>query len=244
MSAPATTKDKNLTRLREASSNLLSAVGRDENKAAEILPFVQAVTQKLMSIYVPNQIYPKGPFDLPSELLVPPSRETLDERTRIAKRLFGFNPKDNYVIKEIAKRFGGAIKQGELIGIASAIAEKANLKLDRDAKRRKNVLIRWFDENWETVGPLLDYVVLEDVQCEEEDKLSEHENSPEIVTTTAVAPPPPQPVPVPRVTPQIALPPPPALPPASLLVPEAPIVPMKKNKSARYIPIDQNTMIY
>lgn len=184
-------KERNLARLRDASSGLLRAIGRDEAKALEVLPFVQTVTQKLMSIYVPNQLFPKGQMDIP-ELSALPSRETMDERSRIAKRLFGFNPKDNYVVKEISRRFGGLIKHGELVGIAAAIAERANLRLDRDAKRRKNVLIRWFDENWETIEPFLDYVVLEEVP--EEDEAESNDEEAETQPPKEI-PPPPQAVP-------------------------------------------------
>jgi hypothetical protein len=36
--------------------------------------------------------------------------------------------------------------------------------LDRDAKRRKSVLLKWFEENWNAIYPFLDYVVLEETQ--------------------------------------------------------------------------------
>jgi hypothetical protein len=35
------------------------------------------------------------------------------------------------------------------------------MKLDHDAKRRKTVLIKWFEENWTAIAPFLDYIVLE-----------------------------------------------------------------------------------
>ena len=87
---------------------------------------------------------------------------TTKEKERIASRLSGFNPKDNMVWHEITQRFGASIKQPELLSIATVLAQNANIKLDRDAKRRKSVLIKWFEENWNTIHPFLDYVVLED----------------------------------------------------------------------------------
>lgn len=84
------------------------------------------------------------------------------EKERIANRLMGFNPKDNSVWREISTRFGANIKQPELLSIAQVLASSANIKLDRDAKRRKSVLIKWFEENWGQIQPYLDYVVLED----------------------------------------------------------------------------------
>lgn len=84
------------------------------------------------------------------------------ERQRIAARLGTFNAKDNEPWKEITQRFGANIKQPELLSIANVLSQSANVKLDRDAKRRKKVLIKWFDENWDAIKPFLDYIVLED----------------------------------------------------------------------------------
>lgn len=88
--------------------------------------------------------------------------ETNKEKQRINSRLNGFNPKDNTVWREITSRFGANIKQPELLSIAQVLASSASIKLDRDAKRRKSVLIKWFEENWAQIQPFLDYVVLED----------------------------------------------------------------------------------
>jgi hypothetical protein len=84
------------------------------------------------------------------------------EKERIAGRLQGFNPKDNQVWKEITRRFGSNIKQPELLSVANVLASNAHIKLDRDAKRRKTVLVKWFEENWVSIRPFLDYVVLEE----------------------------------------------------------------------------------
>ena len=84
------------------------------------------------------------------------------EKERIANRLGNFNPKDTPVWREITQRFGSSIKQPELLSIATVLAQNANIKLDRDAKRRKSVLVKWFEENWQIIRPYLDYVVLEE----------------------------------------------------------------------------------
>ena len=93
--------------------------------------------------------------------LIPPGTIT-KEKERIANRLNNFNPKDTPVWREITQRFGSSIKQPELLSIATVLAQNAHIKLDRDAKRRKAVLIKWFEENWAAIYPYLDYVVLED----------------------------------------------------------------------------------
>jgi hypothetical protein len=86
------------------------------------------------------------------------------EKSRIAQRMIGFNARDNEVWKEITSRFGANLKHPELLSIANVLATNAMIKLDRDAKRRKAVLIKWFHEHWAEVSPFLDYVTLEAAQ--------------------------------------------------------------------------------
>ena len=90
------------------------------------------------------------------------SKHVSQEKERIADRLGDFKPKQNAIWTEITNRFGPSIKQPELLSIANVLAQNANLKLDRDAKRRKSVLIKWFSENWANIAPIIDYVSLED----------------------------------------------------------------------------------
>ena len=82
------------------------------------------------------------------------------ERERIQIRLSGFKPKSSFAYKELIARFGN-ICHYDLLSIAQVLATAAGLTIDRDAKRRKSVLIKWFDENWITISPFLNYVVLE-----------------------------------------------------------------------------------
>jgi hypothetical protein len=83
------------------------------------------------------------------------------ERQRIDARLKNFNPKDNRVWAFLTKQFGPSLKHDTLVQIATVLAQIAHLRLDRDATRRKSVLIKWFDENWLLVSPFLQYVRLE-----------------------------------------------------------------------------------
>lgn len=84
------------------------------------------------------------------------------EKLRVFTRLKGFKAKDSMAWSEITRRYGSELKHGELLSIAEVVASNANVQLDRDAKRRKSVLIKWFEENWTRISPFLNYVVLED----------------------------------------------------------------------------------
>jgi hypothetical protein len=54
------------------------------------------------------------------------------------------------------------LKQEELVSIAELVAQRLRIKLDRDARRRKTVMIKWFDENWQFILPILRFVVLDE----------------------------------------------------------------------------------
>lgn len=149
--------EKNRERLREAATSLIQAVEKDEKKATAIQKYVDLISQQVVQMLYQQQ------QQVNVMMFMQPQKSEYNEKVRVAIRLSGFNPKDNYVINEINKRFGPNIKHGELVAIAQAIAEKAQIKLDRDAKRRKNVLLKWFHENWDTISPFLDYIVLEDM---------------------------------------------------------------------------------
>ena len=111
------------------------------------------------------QMFQSGtPLELSKVLPSGTPTEQNKEKERIAGRLNGFNPKDNEAWREIAKRFGSNIKQPELLSIAQVLANQANVKLDRDAKRRKSVLIKWFHENWPALQQYMEYVFLEDAR--------------------------------------------------------------------------------
>jgi hypothetical protein len=42
------------------------------------------------------------------------------------------------------------------------VASSLKIKLDRDARRRKVVILKWFDENWAEIEPVLPLIILEE----------------------------------------------------------------------------------
>jgi hypothetical protein len=50
----------------------------------------------------------------------------------------------------------------ELISIGHLVAARVGIRPDRDARRRKSVMLKWFEENWTVIEPLLGSIVLED----------------------------------------------------------------------------------
>lgn len=87
-------------------------------------------------------------------------RET-DEKERVKKRIGGFNWKTSYVWKTLTSYFGGKVSHEELTSIAEILAVQSRVKLDRDARRRKAVLIKWYEENWGKISHFLQFIVLD-----------------------------------------------------------------------------------
>jgi hypothetical protein len=85
-----------------------------------------------------------------------------EEKERVRRRVGAFDWKESKVWHGLTAHFGPKLNHEELISIAELIASHAKVKLDRDAKRRKIVLLKWFEENWLVVQPLLRVIVLDD----------------------------------------------------------------------------------
>ena len=85
------------------------------------------------------------------------------EKQRLDERMRGFTVDDSVSWRGLCYHFQTPkLNHTELISIATLVAQVANIKLDRDAKRRKSVLLKWFEENWSAIYPNLGYIALED----------------------------------------------------------------------------------
>jgi hypothetical protein len=82
------------------------------------------------------------------------------ELGRIQRRLDGFDWHESNVWSFLCWIFGSTLSQDELISIAGLVVVPLKIKLDRNAKRRKAVRIKWFEENWTEIQPMLWYIQL------------------------------------------------------------------------------------
>ena len=84
-----------------------------------------------------------------------------DEMERVKRRIQGFNYKSSHAWKMLTAKYGPKLAHEELMSIAELLSAQVNINLDRDAKRRKAVLVKWFEENWDSIQGYLQYVILE-----------------------------------------------------------------------------------
>lgn len=84
------------------------------------------------------------------------------EAKRVSTRLAGFDLDTSVVWNEIKAQFSSGITHNELKSVATMVCEKTGEKLDRDASRDNRVLIKWFDERWDKIEPIVKKIRLYD----------------------------------------------------------------------------------
>lgn len=67
----------------------------------------------------------------------------------------------DYVMDMIQAYFPGGIGKHELLMVAVLLSDHLGIHLDRDAKRRRKVLLTWYWEHWARIFPYLKYVRFE-----------------------------------------------------------------------------------
>jgi hypothetical protein len=67
----------------------------------------------------------------------------------------------------LTEHFGDTVTHREMCSVAWLLVSEFEIpKISRDARRSYPALIRWFQENWESVGPILHKITLEDDNME------------------------------------------------------------------------------
>jgi hypothetical protein len=77
------------------------------------------------------------------------------EGRRIAVTLSSFNYKDPGAWQSIIKKFSTGIRHRELCSVAILISQLFRVsKIPRDALHSFPVLVKWFEDHWETIEPI------------------------------------------------------------------------------------------
>lgn len=128
-----------------------SQIEQDNEKQDEELNLYQIQTnEKSEDDNVPNKNHKNQKRSYKTNQI---SKISIEERKRVKKRMANFDRKDSQAWKFLSLIYGPQIKQDKLISIAEYVASCLKIYIDRDARRRKSVLIKWFDENWNRIAP-------------------------------------------------------------------------------------------
>jgi hypothetical protein len=89
-----------------------------------------------------------------------PSLQAEYEWNFIEKKRQNFDHMNCQAWRRLTARFGPKISQEELLSLAMAVAYELKLDLSREYKRRKELLVKWFDENLAVVWPFIEQKVV------------------------------------------------------------------------------------
>ncbi|OHT13120.1 hypothetical protein TRFO_16881 [Tritrichomonas foetus] len=88
-------------------------------------------------------------------------RQTANERLKIGERLKDYDYEKSEAWRAIKSLGWDSLNQKELLSVAYVISNKCGAVIDREAKRRKAILVKWFDENLEAIQPYFKSIKLE-----------------------------------------------------------------------------------
>lgn len=81
--------------------------------------------------------------------------QSIRDHEKISKRMNNLGVKYDYVSAYFEKMIGPHFTAFSLLEIATRVATKLKLKLDRLAKRNRSALLCWFGEHWSLIYPHL-----------------------------------------------------------------------------------------
>lgn len=82
----------------------------------------------------------------------------------VQEKLADFEPTNCDAWIKLTGRFGPKISQEELLSLAEVVSHQLGIELFREYKRRKNMLIKWFDEHVDEVWPYIEkHIIITDV---------------------------------------------------------------------------------
>jgi hypothetical protein len=83
------------------------------------------------------------------------------ERKNLKEILTGFKMNTSAPFIYFTDRGWANLTVPELVSIAELFANEAGIPIDRESKRRKEVLFKWFSDNWDQCEPVANDLVLE-----------------------------------------------------------------------------------
>jgi hypothetical protein len=80
----------------------------------------------------------------------------ISEKEWVRQQLQGFEPLESAPWEFIVARCRGGISKNELVSLGQVCSVQLHITLYREYKRRKSVMLKWFNDHWDTIYPFLD----------------------------------------------------------------------------------------
>ena len=87
----------------------------------------------------------------------PKSLQDQYESNFVKQILKDFDAKESEAWRKLTSRFGEKLNQNKILSLAEVCSNKLGLNLFREYKRRKEMLIKWFDMNLDQVWPFIEH---------------------------------------------------------------------------------------
>ncbi|EAY12996.1 hypothetical protein TVAG_077330 [Trichomonas vaginalis G3] len=119
---------------------------------------IEELLARPVSFKIPNMSYsspPRKESTHSTKRIIHDSHNMSDELVRINQLVKDFSVNKSNAWIYPRSTYGEKITHNELIRIAKIVSAYTGIKVSRDAKRRKVVLLKWFDENWASIKPVL-----------------------------------------------------------------------------------------
>jgi hypothetical protein len=85
----------------------------------------------------------------------------MSERAIADLRLGTFSSQGSRGLEMLHRMFpSGEMTRRAMYSFASILGALANVRLERDFSRRKDLLVKWFDDNYDVLEPFLHFVEL------------------------------------------------------------------------------------
>jgi hypothetical protein len=81
------------------------------------------------------------------------------DRAFVQENLKDFEPMTSKAWKFLEARFGPEISKPRLVSLGCILALHLNIPLVREYKRRKGMMIKWFDDNFDCIQPFIEKCV-------------------------------------------------------------------------------------
>ena len=78
-----------------------------------------------------------------------------DDKEKVKAILGDFDPNKSEAWLTLEENFGVNVKQPPLLEIAKIIGQHVHINVNRNARRRKSVLIKWYHDNWDVIKPYI-----------------------------------------------------------------------------------------
>mgnify|MGYP001104309960 CR=1 FL=1 len=83
-------------------------------------------------------------------------RSSYNAKMRYEIRLKGFDIANCEAYKKLWEKCEGKLTTKKILNLGWDLAQKLKIELDIDAQNKRNVLIKWYDENWSKISEVID----------------------------------------------------------------------------------------